>query len=60
MCQPNEIVLTGKVTDKESGVALQGISVYVNNTTFSTQTDKDGSFRLANIPLFNFELVFQQ
>jgi hypothetical protein len=58
MCQSNEIILTGRVTDKESGVALQGISVYVNNTTFSTQTDKDGNFRLANIPLFNFELVF--
>lgn len=58
MCQSNEIILTGKVTDKESGVALQGISVYVNNTTFSTQTDKDGNFRLANIPLLNFELVF--
>ena len=58
MCQPNEIVLTGKVTDKESGVALQGISVYVNNTTYSTQTEKDGSFRLAHIPLSNFELVF--
>lgn len=58
ICQSNEIILIGKVTDKESGAALQGISVYVNNTTYSTQTGKDGSFRLADIPLSNFELVF--
>ncbi|WP_114793295.1 carboxypeptidase-like regulatory domain-containing protein [Niabella yanshanensis] len=58
ICQSNEVVLTGRVTDKESGAALQGISVYINNTTYSTQTQKDGSFRLSNIPLSNFELVF--
>jgi hypothetical protein len=58
VCQSNTFSLTGKVTDKESGLALEGISVYINNTTYSTQTDKDGSFRLAAIPLVNFELIF--
>ncbi|ULT41533.1 carboxypeptidase-like regulatory domain-containing protein [Niabella defluvii] len=58
VCQSNTFSLNGKVTDKESGLALEGISVYINNTTYSTQTDKDGSFRLAAIPLVNFELIF--
>ncbi|MCH5721238.1 carboxypeptidase-like regulatory domain-containing protein [Niabella hibiscisoli] len=58
MCQSNGITVSGKVTDKESGLALEGISVYVNNTTYSTQTQKDGSFRLTNIPLLHFELIF--
>lgn len=58
ICQSNSTVLNGKVTDRESGLALQGISVYLNNTTYSTQTEKDGSFRLTNIPISNFELIF--
>lgn len=57
-CQPNKFVVNGKVTDKESGLTLQGISVYINNTTYTTQTGQDGSFRLADIALTNFELIF--
>lgn len=56
--QKTGITLNGKVTDKESGQSLSGISVYINNTTFSTQTDKNGGFKLENIPLTTVELTF--
>ena len=52
------ITLSGKVTDITSGQPLNGISVYINNTTYSTQTEKDGTFSLSNIPLQTFELTF--
>lgn len=48
--------IKGKVTDV-SGQALQGVSVYINNTTNSTQTEKDGTFILKNVPLQIVELV---
>lgn len=56
--QSGSITLNGRVTDKESGLALQGISVYVNNTGYSTQTGKDGYFHLPDITLARFDLVF--
>src|SRR5690606_12732663 len=58
IAQSGSLTLNGRVTDKESGLPIQGISVYINNTTYSTQTAEDGTFRLTNIPLSNFELSF--
>ncbi len=52
------LILKGKVTDKESGQPLAGISVYINNSTFSTQTDGNGWFELNNIPFTRVELRF--
>lgn len=52
------VTLSGKVVDRASGQPLNGISVYINNTTYSTQTEKNGTFLLSNIPLQTFELTF--
>ncbi|MGC4234727.1 MAG: carboxypeptidase-like regulatory domain-containing protein [Niabella sp.] len=56
--QNTTVAVSGKVTDITSGQPLNGISVYINNTTYSTQTEKDGTFLLGNIPLQTFELTF--
>lgn len=56
--QNTTVTLSGKVTDITSGQPLSSISVYINNTTYSTQTGKDGTFLLGNISLQTFELTF--
>ncbi|GAB3423626.1 hypothetical protein GCM10027516_23030 [Niabella aquatica] len=52
------VTVSGKVMDVASGQPLNGISVYINNTTYSTQTEKDGTFLLSHIFLQTFELTF--
>jgi len=43
-------VITGKVIDALTGRALAGATVSVDGLTLSTQTDRDGQFRLPSIP----------
>lgn len=38
--------VTGKITDAETKLPLEGASVFAQNTTKGTITDKDGNFRL--------------
>lgn len=38
--------ISGTVKDAETGLALEGASVFAQNTTKGTITDKDGAFRL--------------
>ena len=38
--------ITGNVTDKEDGLPLIGVTVYVEGTNMATITDVDGNFRL--------------
>lgn len=54
----NTTTIRGKVIDMESQVPLVGITVFINSTTMSTQTDKDGNFVLNNISFPIFELTF--
>jgi hypothetical protein len=42
-----QFTITGKVVDSESKEPLQGASVFAQNTTKGTTTDKDGVFRLS-------------
>lgn len=58
IAQQTTTTLRGTVKDMETRQPVSGISVSVNNTTYSTQTEKDGTFRLSNIPLPAFELTF--
>src|SRR5438045_1551484 len=46
LCCLAQFTITGKVTDAETKEALQGASVFAQNTTKGTTTDKDGAFRL--------------
>jgi hypothetical protein len=41
-----QFTLNGKVVDSETREPLQGASVFAQNTTKGTTTDKDGNFRL--------------
>ncbi len=43
----NNIVVTGKVTNKTSGLALEGVSVVNEKTHKSTQTNESGSFTIS-------------
>ena len=48
----------GKVWDVDTRQPLPGIAVYINGTTYSTQSEKDGSFLLSDISLTLIELTF--
>ncbi|HEU4632985.1 MAG TPA: carboxypeptidase-like regulatory domain-containing protein [Flavisolibacter sp.] len=47
-CLPGltQSVVTGKITDAETKLPLEGASVFAQNTTKGTVTDKEGAFRL--------------
>jgi len=47
---------TGLVTDSSTGKPLEGVSVYLNNTSKGTTTKKDGSYHL-DIPTGIWQLV---
>jgi hypothetical protein len=42
----SQSVVTGKITDAETKLPLEGASVFAQNTTKGTVTDKEGAFRL--------------
>lgn len=51
--------ITGKVTSKEDGTGLPGVTVLVKGTTIGTQTDVEGNYRLklpagAKVLVFSF------
>jgi TonB-linked SusC/RagA family outer membrane protein len=50
-------IVTGKVTDKEDGLPLPGVSVKVKGTTIGSQTNVDGNFSL-KVPQANSVLQF--
>lgn len=52
----NEISISGKVTDKNTGTPLQAASVFAQNTTFGEATKSDGSFNL-RLPAGGYDLI---
>lgn len=42
--------ISGKVTNKKTGLPLQGVSVIIKGGGGATQTDENGNFSLANVP----------
>jgi TonB-linked SusC/RagA family outer membrane protein len=54
---PNLPVVTGTVTDGETGDPLPGVNVVVQNTTVGTSTDRSGRFEL-DAPSLQDTLVF--
>lgn len=40
--------LQGKIIDAETGKALSGASIYINNTSIGTMSDSTGSFQILN------------
>ena len=49
--------VSGTVVNSANGLPLAGASVFINNASKGTSSDKDGSFILENITIPNFELV---
>ena len=49
--------ISGTVTDAALGSALEGVTVFVANTSIMTETDASGSFTLATPPQQSFEVV---
>lgn len=51
-----QLVITGKVITKETGLPLQGASVFAENTTLGTATDAEGNYKLY-LPNGGYDLV---
>ncbi len=57
LMQQQQITVTGKVTDSQTGEPIAGVNVVVKGTTTGTMTDASGSY-LLNVPDRNATLVF--
>ena len=49
--------ITGKVVDSKSGDYLPGANIMLVGTNIGASTDKDGSYRIVNIPPGNYTLL---
>ncbi len=49
--------LTGKVTDKQTGQPLAGVSVYIANTSIGSVTNNKGEYVLNQVAINSFELI---
>jgi len=53
-----ENVITGKIKDESTGDPLSYVNIFINNTTWGTTTDLNGSFKLFSISSGKYEIVF--
>jgi hypothetical protein len=53
----SQSLLKGKVINEETKEPLPSVSVYLNNTTNGTISDKNGNFTIQNLPLGKFRLI---
>ncbi|MDP2304287.1 MAG: TonB-dependent receptor [Ignavibacteria bacterium] len=51
-------VLTGKVIDSETGEAIIGANVFLENTSLGAATDLDGKYYIKSIPSGTYTIVF--
>lgn len=49
--------ITGRITDADSKEYLPGANVMLKGTGFGASTDRNGLFRIANVPFGDFEIV---
>jgi hypothetical protein len=54
--KPNTAVLFGQVTDADTGIGIEGISVDCDG--YSKETDANGNYRIANIPAGTYTVRF--
>ena len=50
-------VISGKVTDSETGAPLDKVIVYLTNTSFGNSSGKDGAFKISFVPRGEYQLV---
>jgi len=58
--QDSKSIVTGKISDAETGEMLENVNVFLSFTTIGTSTAEDGSFKLTNIPVGVFDLVISR
>lgn len=49
--------LTGTIVTEQENRKIEGASIFINNASIGTTSDKEGSFSLLHIPFAKFELV---
>lgn len=42
----SQVIISGKIVDEKTNEGIQGVSVYINNTTYGTETGADGKFSI--------------
>ena len=47
MLSGQQVTISGKVTDKDDGISLPGVSILVKGTVFGTTTDFEGNYNLS-------------
>jgi len=53
----SQSIISGKVTDKDTGEPLIGANVYLSNSTKGAAADSSGIFSIFKIPYGNYDLV---
>lgn len=54
----SQVIFSGRITDKETNKELQGVSIYVNNSSIGGSSNANGDFRLVLPEKGNYGLVF--
>jgi len=56
--QDNQITVSGKVVNEETGAPLENVNIFLSNTTIGTTTAKNGEFIITNIPYGTYDIIF--
>jgi hypothetical protein len=56
--RPPESMITGKITDIDSGLPLSDVNVFLANTTIGAASDHQGNFVIFNVPQGFYDLIF--
>ena len=49
--------ITGKITDSKNGEPLAYASIFLSNSSYGTQSDENGNYKLVNIKVGQYELI---
>lgn len=49
--------IEGKIKDRSTLEPLEGVNVFLNNTTLGSATDSKGNYKILNVPVGKFELI---
>ena len=50
---PGKTSLSGKITDKESGQPIPGVTIYIPDLKTGAVTGMDGTYKIDNLPQTN-------
>jgi len=58
--QDSKSIVTGKISDAETGNPLENVIVFLTQTPFGSSSGKDGKFRIANVPNGDYEMIISR